>query len=258
MTPEDRLRQFKAELASFQKTPGYVLERCIHSVEIVRHTCAENTVELKSALLAFQQPAMFPLMDPDNRSKLEQFLLLVTRRLYNHLATAASSVEHLRRTFQGMGSALMLCSQRLASELDIFASSKHFLMTQKLRDHSTHHWLHLTMAQMTFRASADIADASEGWTPQTSILLPLGPVTRAGANRRIKKRGRPVPSDLLQHLPGEVELLLFVEESQNEMQGLAARLNAVLSEEYGRYEAIATATRARLKDVWGAHGDSIE
>jgi len=114
------------------------------------------------------------------------------------------------------------------------------------------------MAQMTFRASADIADASEGWTPQTSILLPLGPVTRAGANRRIKKRGRPVPSDLLQHLPGEVELLLFVEESQNEMQGLAARLNAVLSEEYGRYEAIATATRARLKDVWGAHGDSIE
>jgi len=252
MTPEDRLRQFQAEFGTFQKTPGYILERTIRSVEVVRYTCAENAVELEGSLLAFQEPAMFPLMDQDNRQQLEQFLLLVTRRLYNHLATATSSVEHLRQAFQGMPPALEGCSLKLATELEAFATDKHFLAMMKLRDHSTHHWLHLTTARMTFTAAAEAAGGTpEGWTPQTSILLPLEPVRRAGANRRMRKKGRPAPPDPLQHLPNQIELLPFVKESQNQLHGLALRLTAILTAEYQQHETVTAATRVRLKELWG-------
>lgn len=244
MNPNEYAK-FKTEIAAFERTAGFDLEQKVHGVEVIRFTVAENAVELEGALLAFQQPAMLPLMFQGNKEKLEQFLLLVTRRTYNAFATFASSTEHLRRLFGTMPQAVDRCRHRLNRELDIFCAAERYLIVQRLRDHSTHHELHVTVAQLTLGRDQSGGDPHEGWKPETSILLALGPVRAGTAGRRTRKKKQ--APDPLKGLPDQLPLLPFVNACQRDWQNLSATLRQILLDEYKHYEADVEKTRTRLE-----------
>jgi hypothetical protein len=239
MTPEERSRQIDADRSTLKSSPGLILERHLRGVEMVQYACVENLEELERAVGAFHGPAGLELMDVDNRGHLDRFLLLVTRRLCNHLGTAAASVEYYRRSFGALPPTFAACAHRLTDEVDAFVATAHHQLIVKLRDHAAHHWLHVTTGQLRLMAAIE-----------TTIMLDLKPVRRAGANRRRRNKGRPA-LDPLKGLPDELELLPLVKQCRQEMTALAARLAAILTTEYRPYEVIMATTRARLRELLG-------
>jgi hypothetical protein len=95
MTSDDR-DELGRLFATLEEAPGFRIERYLTLVRAIGTIFLDNATELEAALLAFRAPQAGALIAIDKRAELDRFLLLATRRLYNYLATACSTVEHTK------------------------------------------------------------------------------------------------------------------------------------------------------------------
>ena len=191
---------------------------------------------------------MLPLMSEEHRDRFELFMLLVTRRLYNHLATAASSVDHLDHLLHRMPSSVHECRDRALAVLHTFRASEHYHLVERLRDHSIHEQLHATIGEMTIRQDPTVAEPHEGWQPTTRILLDLVPLRRSTGGRRRRRKLHETVDPIIA-LPDRIDLLQFVKTCQAESERLATELKVVLVQEYRQHESDVDKTRARLRVI---------
>ena len=166
------------------------------------------------------------MMFSANRQKLTDFTLLVTRRLYNYLATAVSAPDHVGHAVRELPRSVGARAEMLQRVASFSIATRPHRINQALRDHSVHHRLHVTSAQMTFES----VDGSIGGSarPRTEVMLSIGAMRR-GIRTRSRRR-RDEQQSVLDTLPDQVPLLPMIEETKRLTLGLVADLLGTLED----------------------------
>lgn len=238
---EDDFEALLRERDEFLASPGVVVENRMRAVAMIRRVVLANLAELRDPVLAFEDPAVYmPLMDVDHgQRQLDQFLVHVTRRLFNHLVTSASCVDHLRMSVSAMPAEQAACFGRLSHVLHQFASRPHFALLVALRDFCVHNWLHVTAATLDLNPPM-----------RARVALSLVRIREEFHARRRRRSSN--LTDPFVALGDRLEMGTLVATSHYELTALFADLTSILSDEYKRYADEVRVARERLSKLLGS------
>jgi len=189
---------------------GWLIASKIRPVGISLYVFNQNYNELKQFLVAYAKPDVaLEISRVGNRKKLDAFMMEVTRRLHNYLASAMSLVDHSFLLVRALYKGTAFEKEYHIERNRRFAESPQFQFVQQLRNYALHESIIDAVAITSFGRDKPL---------DTSIKLQLETL-------RTWKGWKGRAREYLKKMPEDVKLLDLIESYTAEVKGFYDWIN---------------------------------